>query len=250
MSVMKGMREFWDATKRGARISRKKLWGALEVLSIVSLLVGIITAPFYTSLIHNPWYKGITWFFVVCVILIIAWVIGLMPYWGMREMKHDVDKELDRLSPLKQLQQLQERDLLEASGNAYFDVMVKRINLSKKHADVEFYVVNGNTFPLMLTWQFKETTLTFEGDSTPVVVTKSPDMPKPLSALPAGRTESQLAIRLFLDQDDGVFPRLLNCLRSKYVKWQFRIVVTLMFDGKTKEVVRSPDWEGIHYDRL
>ena len=88
------MHEFWKAIQKGVGMSRRTLWKALEVLAILVLLITIASAPFTVNLIDNPLYKGIWWFLMVCLVLIFAVAIGLMPYFGMREMKKDKEAEL------------------------------------------------------------------------------------------------------------------------------------------------------------
>lgn len=88
------MHEFWEALKQGITMSRRTLWKALEVLAILVLLVTIVSAPFTINLIDNPWYRGLWWFLIVCLVLIFAVAIGLMPYFGMREMKRGKETEL------------------------------------------------------------------------------------------------------------------------------------------------------------
>jgi len=84
------IRELWESTKRGTPMSRHFLWRALEALGFFSLLVLTCAAPFIASSISNPFYKAIVWIIFVFLILIFAFAIGLMPYWGMRETKRNL----------------------------------------------------------------------------------------------------------------------------------------------------------------
>lgn len=244
MAKFKQTHEFWEATRRGAPMSRNRLWNALEALGILSLLLGILAAPFYTSLIDNPWYNGVTWCLVVCVILITAWAVGLMPYWGMREMKRDVDEELAGLSSLRQLRDRQ-RSELKANPNRWVDVTVKRITLSEEsYADVEFYITNRSVYDLEFTWEFKETHVSIE-EPARRELKKLPQMPKHLSRLAADSISDGVCIRQELDAN--LLSSLRNAVRAKVVLWGFHVVVSIKFDGDVGgEQGYYPTWEGIH----
>ena len=75
-------------------MSRRTLWFTLEVLAAIILIASILTAPFFTGLIENPWYRALTWVVVVVLVFAFAVPLGLMPYFGMREKKRDKDTAL------------------------------------------------------------------------------------------------------------------------------------------------------------
>ena len=104
------MQEFWQSIKRGTPMTRHFLWRALEVLGILSLIALTVSAPFIASTIKNPVYRDLTWTLFVILIMIFAISVGLMPYWGMREIKRGIDKELStvqtRISELLPFEQI------------------------------------------------------------------------------------------------------------------------------------------------
>lgn len=151
------MHDFWEAIKRGVRMSRRTLWKALEVLAILVLLITIASAPFTVNLIDNPWYKGLWWFLMVCLVLIFAVVIGLMPYFGIREVKRDVETELAKkegeLEEKAWLINLASQQLADLGDYLY--TMVHRIDytrLADNHIiKVEVELLNLTVFTLDIT---------------------------------------------------------------------------------------------------
>ncbi|HEY41184.1 MAG TPA: hypothetical protein G4O18_04920 [Dehalococcoidia bacterium] len=128
------MREFWQAIKRGTPITRKFLWRALEVLSLLSLIVGIITAPFLIPNIENTLYRNIAWGLFIPLVIVIALAIGLIPYWGMREMKRDEEKEKaileERVYKLANIEELKQSQL--GNEEKWLYLVVERIELGRR----------------------------------------------------------------------------------------------------------------------
>ncbi len=105
------MRELWKSIKRGTPMTRRFLWRSLEVVGISSLVALTISAPFIASTIENPVYKGLVWTLFVILIMIFAVAVGLMPYWGMRELKKETENRLieknmayEHTKPLRELE--------------------------------------------------------------------------------------------------------------------------------------------------
>ncbi len=150
------MREFWKSLLRGSSMTKRTLLKGLEILGVVVLLATVLTAPFYTSLIENPWYKAITWSFVICLILIIAISVGLMPYFGMREMKRDAEGKLsqkeDELKDKAWLFNLASQELADL-GNYLFSIVhtIDYTHLADtKVLRTKVELVNLTVFPLKI----------------------------------------------------------------------------------------------------
>lgn len=127
------MREFWKSVKRGTPMTRKMFWRWMEILGILSLIILTISAPFLTASIDNIIYQTIVWALFILLIFIFAASIGLMPYWGMREMKREVEQKLieqnnayEKTEPLRELEKLQNKN-----PNEYIFAFIDRVDASQ-----------------------------------------------------------------------------------------------------------------------
>ena len=251
------MRELWKSLKRGTPMTRKFFWRGIEILGAVSLLVGIITAPFLVPNIANPLYRSIVWGFFIPIVIIIALSIGLWPYFGMRAMKADVENELSKLknrleefAPLLKIQNDEKRQLLDHPYR-YVAMLVKKITLchsakeNTSYLNVQLYIVNGSMFELGYGLRFGETEFTINLISfgngrltiTPTVSQKGADK------LGIGSlSETTIQQTLGGNLADTLYSQ---DKKSSYSIWKFHIFLTLEFDGQTKEWEYSPQWDGV-----
>lgn len=90
------MKEFWVSVKRGFMLANRLVLKGIQFLGIILLIASVLLAPFITDLIDNPWQKWLAWFGFILLLLIFIVPLGLSPYFGMREMKRDCERERDR----------------------------------------------------------------------------------------------------------------------------------------------------------
>ncbi len=247
---MEYLRELWKALKRGTPMTRKVFWRFLEILGAISLIVATIAAPFITALIENTVYRTIVWAFFVLLILVFAFSIGLMPYWGMREMKRDKERELGRLADLIVLRKRQ-RDELLSNPTACVDIKVKNIRphitTNDGYIAIEYFVTNLTTYDLTFNWEAKQTIcVRINRVDMASVHFPIPSIKNKINTLPAGRIDNQLCIEQSLPVD--FIPVLREAITKHHVvKWKFHILLAYSFDGESKSEGYYPEWEGIHY---
>ena len=90
------MREFKTAFRRGVPMTKKSILFWLGILALLVAIAGIIYAPFYIASLQDVWYKYFAWFVFLCLILIFIIPISLTPYFGMREIKVEVENDLNK----------------------------------------------------------------------------------------------------------------------------------------------------------
>lgn len=145
------MKEFFTASKRGLPITRHGILKGLEILGYILFVIGILSAPFITNLVDNPVEKGLIWFGFICLLAITLIPIMLSPYFGMREMKRDIEKDLkstknqleewNPLASIKQSQNGNETSWLYLSVD-WIDIE-KRNNMNERDIQVKFSIDSG-----------------------------------------------------------------------------------------------------------
>lgn len=118
-------------------------------MGATSLMVGIIIAPFIVQNIENPLYRSIVWGFFIPLVIIIALSIGLMPYWGMREIKIDVEKELSKLNDVYKRDTTRLPLIVEEKNNTNRYLLSRFAHLYLRNArevELEIEWFNGTLF--------------------------------------------------------------------------------------------------------
>jgi len=127
-------------------MSRRTLWRGLGLFAILVLLATLISSPYTVSLFDSTWAKVLWWFLMICLALIFLVPIGLMPYFGVREIKRDIESEKDKLaSELKELEELKEIKRRQAGQRRveYVFPYIRTVNASPIIDGDEEYLILG-----------------------------------------------------------------------------------------------------------
>lgn len=92
------MKDFLLACRRGAKVSWRFGILPIQIVLIIFSAVSLITAPWTLPAIVNPFWKIFIQAFSFSILFITLLSIGLMPYFGQKEITQDEK----RLSEMKQ----------------------------------------------------------------------------------------------------------------------------------------------------
>lgn len=89
------MNDAWEAYRRGLGLASRTWWKWAQIPVFLIGLAALVMAPFGLERIANPLLKVGVWIFLLWVIVITAVCLGLMPYWGQREITRDCERTRD-----------------------------------------------------------------------------------------------------------------------------------------------------------
>lgn len=89
------MKELWAACRRGTKVSWR--FGILPIQIVLAIfsMVSLVTAP-WTLTIDSLFWKVFVQALASCILFITLLSVGLMPYFGQREITKDVENTVNR----------------------------------------------------------------------------------------------------------------------------------------------------------
>jgi hypothetical protein len=178
-------------------------------------------------------------FVLGCMFLLWVWHLCIeIP----AEIFKDVKEKSEGLLKLRDIQKENPQDRLE--------ILVKKITLfhsekeSVSYADVEFHILNGNVFDLERSFELKETELRINYVDHITLSNKPTLENKGADKLGACSLSDVIAIRQVLSGD--IVNELFKPNQARYVEWTFNLILSVGFDGKTKDCKFTPLWCGVH----
>ncbi|MFC1981491.1 hypothetical protein ACFLVN_04520 [Chloroflexota bacterium] len=95
------MKEFLTACRRGAKVSWHFGILPLQIVLAIFSAVSLLTAPWTLTTIDNLFWKYFIQALAFCVLFVTLLSIGLMPYFGQKEVTKDCEQEKDRYEKWK-----------------------------------------------------------------------------------------------------------------------------------------------------
>lgn len=92
------MQNFLTACRRGARMSWQFGILPLQIVLVIFSMVSLVTAPWTLAAIDNTFWKIFVQALAFCVLFTTLLSIGLMPYFGQREITKDYERARDGLT--------------------------------------------------------------------------------------------------------------------------------------------------------
>jgi hypothetical protein len=90
---MQDFKNFWLVCHKGMPTSKRVFWKVMQVLLSVAGIAALVSAPWSLSLIDNTYWRIVAWILVLILAIGLAICVGLLPYWGQKEMTRSVEEE-------------------------------------------------------------------------------------------------------------------------------------------------------------
>ena len=203
-------------------MTRKSILSWLNILLLILAIAVVIYAPFYIASLQDAWYKYLAWFGLICLLLVFLIPISLTPYFGMREIKREIEQKLvsakakvDELLPLEQVAKSQRDNPAQFMSARFEHLMV-----GKNNAWVGSDVIISSRLPYAVTIKTVDVILQVPvGEGSKYKYDMKPCIGEPCGSVSSEAGHHDRKIRVHIDNVAELSGKLLAYIGKHPCKW-------------------------------